>query len=271
MSTGILKFQDQNLNLPIKNNLIKNDHAFYNPLADIKKYFPNATVYPISIGQKIDSSSLDNLITQVSNICGFDCLLVASVDFSHYLPATLAEVHDAYTLTNLQNLDSFSIQLSEVDSPQSLYFLIKYALQKNTKNWHIFAHTNSGFLINSPDVETTTHVFGYYNLGINIQSNTYTSIQLPYPLERSQNQDTVGDRFFYGTHSFISNSTIPNFVIGQIKNSTQDIEIYLPIKENLFVRGNDKKILIKNYFDSLPNDQNLTKDYFWGKLIYDRK
>jgi len=194
---------------------------------------------------------------------------VVSVDFSHYLPATLADVHDAYTLTNLQNLDSSSIQLSEVDSPQSLYFLIKYTLLKNAKSWHLFAHTNSGFLVNNPDIETTTHVFGYYNFGFNYRSNNFTSTLLPYSLDRSQNQNTLGDRFFYGTNFFLNNSTLPNFVIGQIKNPTQNIEIFLPIKNNVFIRGFEKQQLVKDYFDSVPNSSNLTKDYFWGKLIYD--
>lgn len=239
--------------------MLKNDHAIYNPLADLKLYFPSATIYPILIGQKIDPSSLDNLISQISNSCGFDCLLVASVDFSHYLPATLAQVHDSYTISNLQNLDSTSIQLSEVDSPQSLYFLIKYSLLKNAKSWHLFAHTNSGFLANNPDTETTTHIFGSYSVDFSPQNLVKTSTVSPATFNRS-----------YGVNQFTIDPS-SHFVISSITTPNETIKSVLPFKDNLFVRGPEKQQLIKNYFDSLPNDQFITKDYFWGRLIYDSK
>jgi len=239
LSTGNMLFENQSINLPVNNNLLKSDHAVYNPLADLKKYFPTATIYPIIIGQKVDQKTLDNLLAQIKSACHSDCLLVASVDFSHYLPATLAEVHDAFTINNLQNLDTQNILKSEVDSPQSLYILTKFS---QFKKFNLFAHTNSGLISKNPDTETTTHVFGSYSFGFPQKSVVKT--------ETIQNND---------------------FSISTITTPTQTIKSFLPIKNNIFLRGLEKQQLIKNYFDSIQDVKSLTKDYFWGKLIYERK
>lgn len=266
LSTGVFNYEKL-LDLPINNSVLLNDHAIYNPLADLKTYFPNARVYPILIGQKADPKRLDPIISQLIQICRLDCLLIASVDFSHYLPATLAEVHDAFTLNNLYNSNSSKILQSEVDSPQSLYVLINFS---KSKKFNLFAHTNSGFMSKNPDVETTTHVFGYYSPGLLHKTTVLTSTILPYPIDRQSNQNTLGDRFFYGVDQTKIDSSI-DFVTSTIQNSSKTIKVILPIKNNLFIRGPEKQQLIKTYFDSIPNDKSLTKDYFWGKLTYERR
>jgi len=268
LSTGEIKFADLNLDLPVNNNLVKNDHAIFNPLTDLKTYFPNASVYPAIIGQKVSQESLDSLLSKITQVCHSDCLLVASVDFSHYLPATLAQVHDAYTIDKLQNLNHLSILNAEVDSPQSLYLLTKFS---QSKKFTLYSHTNSGFINGNPDYETTTHIFGYYSPGFRQKSYVMTSVHTPYPLDRDQNQTTLGDRFFYGSNFFLDNSTLPNFVIGQIETPEFVSKSFLPIKENKLIIGAEKKKLITDFFDTIPNGPNLTKDYFWGKLIYERK
>ena len=270
LSTGLMKFQDFNLNLPVNNALLKNDHAVYNPLTDLKTYFPKATIYPILIGQKVPFSELDSLISKIYSICKFDCLLVASVDFSHYLPATLAEVHDTYTFKVLNNFDFNNLNNVEVDSPQSLYLLTKFSENKSAKKINLFAHTNSGYIANNPDIETTTHVFAYYTRGFSPIISTKTTISTPIRLDRAKNQNNLGDRFFYGVDEFTVGPSL-DFVVSTVTTETQIIKSFLPIKNNLFILGDEKQQLIKNYFDSFPKEQNLTKDYFWGRLIYDRK
>jgi len=274
LSTGVIEFFDLNLNLTVNNKLVKKDHAIHNPLPDLKIYFPQAKIYPILIGQQVDPSLLDSLVSQLSQICSYDCLLVTSVDFSHYLPATLAEVHDAFTLNQLAHLDVGKIIKSEVDSPQSLYFLTKYAQLKNARHWNLFAHTNSGYLAQNPDTETTTHVVGSYSSNFPLftrhPQSTTTSVTTPYLLERSLNQHTLGDRFFYGIDSFSVDPSV-NFVVSTITTPTQTITTYLPLADNNFLRGQEKLERIRLFFDSIADSRQITKDYLWGKLIYDRK
>jgi len=251
LSTGTFVYEKL-FDLPNANLVLKNDHAIYNPLADLKNYFPKASVYPILIGQKVDTNTLDTLVSQIIKICDSNCLLVASVDFSHYLPATLAEVHDAFTINNLHNLDSQNILKAEVDSPQSLYILTRFS---QLKKFNLFAHTNSGYLSQNPDTETTTHVFGSYSFGLSSKSKIKTSTITPETFDRS-----------YGVDKFTIDPS-SQFVISTINNTTS----FLLIKNHQFIHGPEKQQLIKNYFDSIPNDKSLTKDYFWGKLTYERR
>lgn len=268
LSSGVAQYNNfLDLQLP-SNDAIQNDHGIFNPLADLKTYFPSADYLPIIIGQKTSVTDLQPLLGQLKKHCGFDCLLVSSVDFSHYLPATMAFVHDAYTLNNLHSLDTEKLLGSEVDSPQSLYLLSSFALTNNASRFSVFAHTNSGFIASDPDSETTTHIFGSYSRGKKVPANNLTFIHLPYSLDRSLSQNTVGDRFFYGVDKTIIDSYVPNFVIAKIIYPGKVIKSFLPLDGNSFVRGPRKQQLIKQYFDSISSP-GVTKDYFWGTLIYE--
>ncbi|MFA6250117.1 MAG: AmmeMemoRadiSam system protein B [Candidatus Shapirobacteria bacterium] len=199
--------------LHLQNQPLKSDHAIYNILADIKTNFPKSSVFPILVGQKVAFEKLDPLINQVSQICSFDCLVVASVDFSHYLPAALADVHDQKSLAALAAQDLGGIANLEVDSPQSLYFLVKYSRPKNADNWQLFGHTNSGFIANNPVVETTTHVFGSYSRSPlphprPIPVTTFTFSQTD--IVKQNNLDSLGERFFYGVDVFKTNQKLPH-------------------------------------------------------------
>jgi len=268
LSSGTANYKNfLGLDLP-SNDAIQNDHGIFNPLTDLKKYFPSADFFPVIIGQKTTVSDLQPLLTQIKKHCGFDCLLVSSVDFSHYLPVTLATVHDAYTLNNFQNLDTDKLLISEVDSPQSLYLLSSFAKYQQAPSWSVFAHTNSGFIASDPDSETITHIFGAYSRGSKILGNVLTFIHLPYTLNRQQSQNTVGDRFFYGVDKTVIDSYVPNFIIAKIIYPNKVIKSFLPLEGNAFARGPRKQQLIKQYFDTISSP-NVTKDYFWGTLIYE--
>ncbi len=201
----------------------------------------------------MNTATLDKLLSQLDKVCRFDCLLVFSVDFSHYLPATLAHVHDLYTLSQLQNQDPLKVFRSEVDSPQSLYLMTKFASIRHAGRWQLFAHTNSGIIFGNPDTETTTHIFGSYSSGSVSRNETTTKTTSPQQFDRS-----------YGVDEFIIDQS-SQFVTSTINGN---IKSFLPIKDGLFIRGDEKQQLIKNYFDSIT-DPSITKDYFWGTLIYD--
>jgi len=186
--------------LNLQNGVIKNDHAICNLLPDIKSVWPNSQIFPILIGQNYPISKLDNLISKIETICNFDCLLISSVDFSHYLPAALANIHDQKSIYDLsiQNLEEIS--KLEVDSPQSLYVLAKYSQFKNAKNWNIFYHSNSGDLISNPDIETTSHVFGSYQKSF--KKNNFPKVEtylIAKNIDSKKSLSSLGTRFFYGT------------------------------------------------------------------------
>jgi poly-gamma-glutamate synthesis protein (capsule biosynthesis protein) len=259
--------------LTANNQLLKSDHGIYNILPDVKKYFPKATVVPILIGQQLSIDDLNILYQKIDNYCQRNCLLIASIDFSHYLPAQMANAHDSYTLDALYNKNLNKIFSSEVDSPQSLYIVSKFAFAKNTK-FSLFDHTNSGYLINNPDIETTTHLFGLFNRFPNqTKFVAKTKLDLPYQIDQKLNLNSLGIRFFYGFDEISANSTLPDFAIITTEANNKTVQSYFPIINQKgivnFVRGEQKANLIKNYFNSISNP-NITKDYFWGTIFYER-
>lgn len=260
--------------LTANNQLLKNDHGIYNIMPDIRKYFGNVTVVPILVGQQLAIDELNILYQKINNYCHWDCLLIASIDFSHYLPAQMANAHDSYTLDAIYHQDLNKIFASEVDSPQSLYIVSKFAFLKSTK-FSLFDHTNSGYLINNPDIETTTHLFGMFNkFPIQSKYKVKTKLDLPHQIDQKQNLNSLGIRFFYGFDEISVNSTLPDLAIITTTSNNKIIQSFFPIttKNGItnFVRGQDKINLIKKYFDTIT-DVNITKNYFWGTIFYDRK
>lgn len=203
LSNGQLKY-DQELGpqltaeLTKRDGVVSQDHGIYNLLPDIKAAWPQAKVVPILIGQSIPLPTLKALSDKLVGTCGQDCLLIASVDFSHYLPSTLANIHDVKSIAALANLD-IEPDL-EVDSPQSLFLLAQFARQRQAKHWKLYFHSNSGEIASIRDAETTSHVFGYYRRMIysrpKVSSATFTVAR---NLNSQSDGSSLGSRFFYGT------------------------------------------------------------------------
>lgn len=185
---------------------VKDDHGIYNLLPELNKSFPQAKIVPLLIGQNLIPAQLDQLSETIIQNCKKDCLLVASVDFSHYLPSGLASVHDAYSLKTLSQMDLATIMDLEVDSPQALYLAQKFA-QSQTLNRFIFrSQTDSGSLMDNYEAETTSHITGWYQKGPKAPINSDTFV-FATNLSFDPNLKTVGDRFFYGAATTNSNLT----------------------------------------------------------------
>jgi AmmeMemoRadiSam system protein B len=138
------------------------EHGITNLMADLYETFPRVPVLPIIIKDTTSRGKVDQLADWIRSECK-DCLLVSSVDFSHYCSRSLANVHDQYSIQALSNLDKEKIWLAETDSPQTLYLSVKIAEKNDAKNFHLAYNANSGDPSGSDDVEVTSVVLGYYS------------------------------------------------------------------------------------------------------------
>ncbi len=88
-------------------------------------------------------------------------LVVASVDFSHYLSRAEADANDALTLQALQRGDwptLFALGSGYLDSPGSLAVAFAFAGRTDRPSLEAVAHTNSASLLGRADLpETTSH------------------------------------------------------------------------------------------------------------------
>src|SRR3989344_3557533 len=117
------------------------EHGIYNILGDIHNNFPNATLIPL-IFKEVSEEELNKLEQSLLQSCK-DCLMIASVDFSHYQPAVLADLHDDYSIRDLQLLDTKDIE--DNIQPDNLDFEFSPKIIKTLS----FLHINTASLANN--------------------------------------------------------------------------------------------------------------------------
>lgn len=148
------------------NYLVKDDHAVSSLLSELHSNFPNASLTAFLIGDRVAFSNLQPLQNYISDVCSTDpCLLVASVDFSHYLTLAESNAQDTRTIRLLESktLEEYSLRQTdkiEADSPGSLYIAQEFARTYNL-NWRLVDHTNSAFG-DPKTTDTTSHIFAAY-------------------------------------------------------------------------------------------------------------
>ncbi len=153
-----------------------NEHGISTVFPDVLANFPQSTYLPIIIKDTTPKSTVDHLLTQLRRYCD-SCLLVASIDFSHYNPNSLAQIHDVMSLRALSDMNPTLGWQSETDSPQTMYLSIEWGRMHQTNHFHLTVHDNSGNATNNDDVETTSYVLGYYSNssnGASVQPDTTT-------------------------------------------------------------------------------------------------
>jgi gamma-polyglutamate biosynthesis protein CapA len=200
-----------------ENSAFEREHGIKNILADIENTFPKANIVPLIIKSNTKTTDLDNLISTLQKE-NENLLFIASVDFSHYQPANLAQLHDDFTISALNNLDINNILLAETDSPEVLNVALSWAKLEKTEKFSLFANTNSGFLSNNFDVESTTHVMGLYEKGNKSTSEQSFSLTfggdmmfdrgIEYFFQGEKLMDVMknlGERTFWGTDLKIVN------------------------------------------------------------------
>lgn len=168
LGQGQINSDQKVISFLLKNNLATNEpasfiyeHGIYNILADIHNNFPNAELVPI-IFENASKGQLNELKQGLKNSCA-NCLIIASVDFSHYYSTSLAQIQDKRSISDLEtlNIDDMFVNTG-VDSPQALALLIMWMKEYNTTEFILKNHTYSGINTHNLDNEGTTHVFGWY-------------------------------------------------------------------------------------------------------------
>lgn len=176
-SSGVLKPEKRFLDRLIKDNLLIEDdrvfneeHSIYNLTPDIKKYFPNATFVPIILKPNYKEDEGEKLAQAISDMVDSDkVLFLASVDFSHYQPAQVAEFHDLKSRTDILSFNLGEIHNLEIDSSPAISLVLNYLKNIKAERGELYKFTNSGYLIGDLDEPATTHNFFYFRKGSPIE------------------------------------------------------------------------------------------------------
>ncbi|MBI2309289.1 AmmeMemoRadiSam system protein B [Candidatus Collierbacteria bacterium] len=148
--TPSIKFDDE---------LLSHEHGITGLIPYIKKLSPKSKVIPIAISAITSEITLDK-ISQFLSKTDSEVVIVASSDFSHYLPSLAADLHDSTSIAAISTFDRSNFRNLEIDCWQCLYIVSSVSELKNAKNSELIGHSNSAKLSTSENTapETTSYV-----------------------------------------------------------------------------------------------------------------
>ena len=151
--------------LEAKNNLffsdsaIALDHGITNLLPFIKKYFPESKIAPFIIPANTSLAQSEQFAVSLDSLAFPSTLVIASVDFSHELPASAAEFHDTKSKRVLIKLEKEEFENIEVDSPQALYIARTFTHLRKKEFPEIIGQANSSDFLKADEARQTTSYF----------------------------------------------------------------------------------------------------------------
>lgn len=221
-SRGILEPDTQllsTLTLPINNQSFDNEHGITSLLNNLKEVFPHSRLLPVMLSRSATYAEVSEFISALNTECP-QCLLVASVDFSHTSTLLGARLHDRLTYRALSATDPITLyRQAEVDSPESLAALTLWARLHDAPLFSLFSHTSAGEITNTNVGEMTTHFIGGYSKGEpNLKHQNEVTLMIGGDVMFARGVDKthaddpsyspfseLGERFFWGVDIAIVN------------------------------------------------------------------
>ena len=150
----------QNL-IRINEDVLEDEHSVALHPPFIKHFLPKAKIVPIIISGKMkieDVEKLSAALTKYARKKG--TVIIASVDFSHYLPENIAADKDKESFEAIKNFDFekiYNFTNDNLDSPQSIIILLSALKQAGANNPNLIKNLNSEQISKSGSRQTTSY------------------------------------------------------------------------------------------------------------------
>ncbi len=164
---GLVNPNDSLLNDLMTHNLVRvdeetlpNDHALSAIMPFIKYYLPRAKVVPILLSGGLTKDDSEILANKISSFITKDVIVIAPVDFSHYLTNSQAKEKDETTLQILKEFNYKKLYLLNndyLDSPPSIGVLLMIMQKLKTTQMDLLYHSNSGEIQKDNFIQTTSY------------------------------------------------------------------------------------------------------------------
>lgn len=136
------------------------EHSVAGIMPYIKYYLPDVEVVPLILSSRLSQKEIYDLSQEIFSLYNENTIIIASVDFSHYLTREIAQERDNETIGLMKNYQHGAILNrgnDYFDSPSSLVFLLMTMQKLNTANPVILENTNSGILLNDSTIPVTSY------------------------------------------------------------------------------------------------------------------
>ena len=145
---------------------LSDEHSLAGIVPAIAYYLPDAEIVPLALRHDLDIGQVRALAGTLAPLLDDDgTVIVASVDFSHYLSAAEARARDAETLAAMGAMDSQAILSfgdEHLDSPPTVTLVTELMRSRGAGEFQLRQNTNSGDLFGSFSPPVTSYIAGYY-------------------------------------------------------------------------------------------------------------
>ncbi len=136
------------------------EHSICTQVTFIKKYFPDTRIIPIIIKNSVSEETIVSLAEKLKSQCD-NCLVITSVDFSHYVSESVALVQDGTSIEALQSHNVSEIDNITSDCNQCLK-LTKHILDPS--DTFVLTKRSSSYDITQEYYDDiTSYIFGYFS------------------------------------------------------------------------------------------------------------
>ncbi len=149
----------------VEPDTLSHEHSVAGIVPAIAYYLPDAEIVPLALRSDLDIGQVHALARALAPLLDDGAIVVASVDFSHYLSAAEARARDAETLAAMEAGDSRAILSfgdEHLDSPPTIALVTELIRIVGDGEFQMRENTNSGELTGFFRPPVTSYVTGYY-------------------------------------------------------------------------------------------------------------
>jgi len=157
------------LSLPIAGTdepVLSKEHSIAGVLPFVKYFLPDAKIVPVVLDSHLTRGDITLLSGTIARISDERTVVVAAVDFSHYLPARMAEEKDRETeplLRGFRTDEILRLGNDHVDSPTSIAVFLETMKDLGATDMDLLANTNSGRLASDDRAPSTSYFFAGFS------------------------------------------------------------------------------------------------------------
>lgn len=145
----------------LEDTVFSTEHSMGNLMPFIKYYLPESKVVPIIFHHDLKKEEAVFLSQYFAELVQEkEAIILASIDFSHYLTNQEAQQKDQETLRIIENKNIaqlFNLGDDHLDSPGAMATLLLTMDRLKAQDFRMLQHTNSGILLGNDLIETTSY------------------------------------------------------------------------------------------------------------------
>ena len=145
-----------------------NEHAIGTHAPYIAEWFPGVPIVPVIAKSGADQDDARAFERQLEALLPPDTLVIASIDFSHYLNQEDTAAMDAETMKLINNRDYDHIATLHSDHLDTPFAMITYLLWTDHHNYttDLISHSSSHEVLHDANVPGTSYFVYYSELGV---------------------------------------------------------------------------------------------------------